>query len=325
MGDVITLLVPAIIFIFVAGVGILLVLFWSRNFGARHQSLARRLQETADLRATVPEDSLRSRDVSQSSLMDWVDARLLALPQLQLLLIRAGSSQTPARFLVLTVCFGFFSAFIAFAIFRVGPLIVLGTFVVTLLLPCVYFMRKASTRRLKFEDQLPDALDFITRSLRAGHGLTISMGMAADELPEPVGTEFKITFDEINFGIPFTEAMANLTVRINSPDLSFFTIAVVIQRETGGNLTELLASLSRTIRERIKLRGKVRVLAAEGKFSGYLLGGLPIVLGMVLNALNPQYMSPLWYTETGHGLVRTGLIMLAIGAGFMFKITQIKV
>lgn len=325
MGSLATILFPAVIFVVVTGVLILIARIWSKKYSARQQAVTRHLQETADLRSIESEGSLRSRVIRQSTFFDWLDARLVALPQFQLLLIRAGSTKTPAEFLMMALGIGGVVTLLSITFSRQGFVGTIVIFLVASALPFLNLGRLAGKRRGMFEDQLPDALDFIARSLRAGHGLTISMGMAADELPDPIGKEFKITFDEINFGIAFPEAMANLNARVNSPDLSFFTIAVVIQRETGGNLTELLAGLAKTIRERIKLKGRVRVLASEGKFSGYLLGGLPILLGAIMNALNPQYMSLLWFSEAGHDLLRASAVMLALGAAFMYKIAQIKV
>lgn len=325
MGSVIIEFIPAFIFLLIAGVGVLLIVIWSRNFGSRQKAMSKRMLETAALRSPAIEDSLHHRGVRQSGFLDWIDSKLLSLAWYQLLVIRSGLEKSPAQFFVYSVGFSAFMFFISFIFIRQGFVTSLSVGVASFSLPLFYLSHLANKRRMKFEEQLPDALDFITRSLRAGHGLTASMGMAADELPDPVGKEFKTTFDEINFGIVFPEAMTNLMVRINSPDLAFFTIAVVIQRETGGNLTELLGGLSKTIRERIKLKGKVRILASEGKFSGYLLGGLPIVLGAIVNVLNPKYMAVLWYTEQGHNLLFTSAILLAIGAALMYKIAQIKV
>jgi len=325
MGSHIVEFIPAFIFLLIAGVGVLLIVIWSKNFGSRHQALSKRLLETAALRSPAIEDSLHQRGASQSNFLDWVDSKLLTFSGYQLLLIRSGIEKSPAQFFMYSAGLAALTFFITLVFIRQSFFTSLFVGVASLLLPAFYLSRRANKRRMKFEEQLPEALDFITRSLRAGHGLTASMGMAAEELPDPVGKEFKITFDEINFGIVFPEAMANLMVRINSPDLAFFTIAVVIQRETGGNLTELLGGLSKTIRERIKLKGKVRILASEGKFSGYLLGGLPIILGAIVNVLNPKYMGVLWYTEQGHNLLFTCAILLAVGAAIMYKIVQIKV
>jgi tight adherence protein B len=151
------------------------------------------------------------------------------------------------------------------------------------------------------------------------------MGMAANELADPIGTEFGIVFDEIGFGIPFDESMTAMTHRVGSPDLDFLVIALLIQRETGGNLTELLDSLAKTVRERIKLKGKVRTLSSEGRFSAILLGSLPFVLGAVLSLLNPGYMSALWETPQGHNLMQIGAVLLVVGFIVLQRIIRIKV
>ena len=195
----------------------------------------------------------------------------------------------------------------------------------TAALPTAYLKHLATKRRLLFENQLPEALDFVTRALRAGHGLTVAMGMVGDELPAPVGSEFKTTFDHINLGMSFDEALGDLAQRIQSSDLNFLVIALTIQRKTGGNLAELLSTLSGTVRERIKLKGKIRVLASEGKLSGVMIGALPFVLGLILSFVNPVYMATLWTTPAGQKLVLAGLVMMLLGALWMWKIVQIKV
>lgn len=317
--------IPALIFLVVACLGIAGVIVWQRRFSSRSKAISRQISAAEALRQPGESKQLRQDVVDQAPLLEWIDEKLLAFPSLKLLLIRADSDKSPAEFAVLTLGLMVVGVFVAAVLLRLGPLGSMNTGLVCAALPWWLLSGKANKRQLKFEDQLPEALDFISRSLRAGHGLTASMGMAGDELPAPVGQELKTTFDEINFGIPFQEAMANLMARINSPDLTFFTVAVVIQRETGGNLTELLANLSKLIRERIKLKGKVRVLASEGRFSGILLGALPFVLGMLLTMINPEYMAMLWATPEGHKLVITGLCMMVVGAFFMHRIVQIKV
>jgi tight adherence protein B len=186
-------------------------------------------------------------------------------------------------------------------------------------------MQQEKNRRLRFEEQLPEALDFMTRALRAGHGLSVAIGMVGDELPDPVGPEFKTVFEHIKLGMAFGDAMGQMAERINSSDLNFLVIALMIQRKTGGNLTELLTTLSKTVRERIKLKGKIRVLASEGKLSGIMIGSLPFALGGILSVLNPIYMSTLWTTTTGQMLMLVNLGMIFIGAVWMWKIVQIKV
>ena len=195
----------------------------------------------------------------------------------------------------------------------------------TAAMPTAYLKHLEKDRRQLFENQLPEALDFMTRALRAGHGLTVALGMVGDELPAPVGSEFKTTFDHINLGMSFDEALGDLAERIQSSDLNFLVIALTIQRKTGGNLAELLSTLSGTVRERIKLKGKIRVLASEGKLSGVMIGALPFVLGLILSFVNPVYMATLWTTPAGQKLVLAGLVMMMLGALWMWKIVQIKV
>ena len=180
-------------------------------------------------------------------------------------------------------------------------------------------------RRRKFEDKLPEALDFLSRALRAGHSITVAMGMAGNELADPIGTEFKTVFDEIGFGIAFDEAMTEMTRRIQCPDLDFLVIALLIQRETGGNLTELLEGLAKTVRERIKLQGKVKTLSSEGKFSAMLLGTLPFILGCILSLLNPDYMGALWRTPEGQNILMMGAGLLVVGFVTLSRMVKIKV
>lgn len=165
----------------------------------------------------------------------------------------------------------------------------------------------------------------MTRALRSGFGLTVALGMVGDELPAPIGPEFKHGFDQISIGLSFDEAMADMAERLQSSDLNFLVIALVIHRQTGGNLTELLTALARTVRERIKLKGKVRVLASEGRLSGLLIGALPLLLAAILSAVNPTYMAGLWLTPAGQTLVGVGLGLMAAGGVWMWQIVQIRV
>jgi tight adherence protein B len=149
--------------------------------------------------------------------------------------------------------------------------------------------------------------------------------MVGDELPAPINKEFKTVFEEINFGLPFNDAMSNFAIRVNSNDVSFLVVGLVIQREAGGNLIGLLENLAKTVRDRMILNGKVRVLASEGKYSGILLSVLPFLLGGILAFINPKYMALLWTTDIGQSLMISGLMLMSLGALWMWKITRIKV
>jgi tight adherence protein B len=183
----------------------------------------------------------------------------------------------------------------------------------------------ARKRRKVFDDKLPETLDYISRALRAGHSLTSAIGMVGKELPDPTGQEFKTVFDEISFGISFKEAISQLAGRVKSDDLNFFVISLTIQHDTGGNLAELLDGLAKTIRERIKLRGKIRTLSAEGRISAVVLGAMPFAFAGIITLIRPVYISVLWSTPQGHMLLLIGGVLMAAGMLVLNRMTHIKV
>jgi tight adherence protein B len=146
-----------------------------------------------------------------------------------------------------------------------------------------------------------------------------------DEMSEPISSEFRIAFDEVNYGISVHEALTNLIERVNSTDMSYFVISVLLQRETGGNLAELLGNLSNLIRERLKLLGAVRVLSAEGRLSAQILTALPFVVAMVINLVNPEFMKVLWTDPTGLKFVGGALLLMLAGYYWMRRIIKIRV
>jgi tight adherence protein B len=187
-------------------------------------------------------------------------------------------------------------------------------------------LRVKRTRRLRaFEEQFPEALDLIARALKAGHAFATGLKMAADELQEPVGPEFRKTFDEQNFGLPLKDALDNLTHRIPNLDVRFFATAVLIQRETGGNLSEILENLAHVVRERFKILRQVRVYTAHGRFTGYVLLALPAVLGIALSFINPDHMNMLFRERMGQILLMIALVMQTIGFLWIKQVIKIEV
>jgi tight adherence protein B len=191
--------------------------------------------------------------------------------------------------------------------------------------PFLYVYLKKKRRMEKFQRQLPDALDLIARALKAGHAFTGGLKMVGDELGEPVGTEFEKTLHEINFGSGIPEALKGLTQRVDCPDLRFFIISVIIQRETGGNLAEILGKISYLIRERFKLQSRVQVLASEGKLSAIILIAIPFVVALALSVLNPVYIKTLFVDPVGKALVAFALLMMVLGIIVMKRMIEIKV
>ena len=188
------------------------------------------------------------------------------------------------------------------------------------------FLRSKRTRRLHaFEEAFPEALDLVSRALKAGHAFATGLKMVADEMPEPIGPEFRKTFDEQNFGLPLKDALANLTVRIPLLDVRFFSTAVLIQRETGGNLSEILENLAHVVRERFKILRQVRVYTAHGRLTGYVLLGLPVFLAIALAFINPEHMQLLFTERLGHMMLGATVVMQTVGYFWIKQVVKIEV
>ncbi len=191
--------------------------------------------------------------------------------------------------------------------------------------PWVYLYGRKSARMKKFQKQLPEALDLIARSLKAGHAFTSGLKLTADQFDDPLGKEFEETVNEINFGVSVSEALTNLVGRIDCPDLRFFVVSVILQRETGGNLAEIMENSARLIRERFKFQNHVRTLAAEGKFSAVILIAIPVFVFIVLYIINYEYMSILVKETAGNIMLGIAGFMIITGLLLIRKIINIKV
>ena len=192
-------------------------------------------------------------------------------------------------------------------------------------LPILFLMQRRSARIRKFEEQFPEALDLLSRALRAGHAFQTSLGMVADELAEPVGPEFKKTFDQQNFGLPLKECLFDLADRVPLLDVRFFATAVTIQRETGGNLAEILDKLAYVVRERFKILRQVRVHTAHGRFTGYVLLALPAALGIILSYISPDHMNTLFTEPQGKTMLLGAGVMQCVGYIWIRKVIKIEV
>lgn len=318
--------IAAIIVVLAIIAGLDFAAIWTvrKRWGNRRKVLAQRLNAIAMHRRGLEVAPALAKKTAREGWIVQLARRTPLLDFLQTLLMRAGSDQAAEHVISIVVASALgvgLLASLAAGSFLVGVLGGLAVVAATVLRLIV----KASSRERIFTEQLPDALDFMSRALRAGHSLSVAIGMVADELPEPISGEFRNVFEEVNFGISFQEALSKLPQRINSSDLNFFVVAVLIQRETGGNLSDLLHSLATTVRERLKLNGRVRVLSAEGKYSGILLGILPFLMASALTFINPEYMRVLWDTPTGNKLVAGSAAALLVGFAWMWKLTKIKV
>ena len=192
-------------------------------------------------------------------------------------------------------------------------------------LPFLLLSRKRGKRMRAFEEEFPEALDLISRALKAGHAFATGLKMVADEMAEPVGPEFRKTFDEQNFGLPMKDALDNLTQRVPIIDVRFFATAVLIQRETGGNLSEILENLAHVVRERFKILRQVRVYTAHGRMTGYVLLALPAVLCVALAFINPDHMNLLFREHMGQMLLLGAIVMQTCGYMWIRQVVKIEV
>jgi len=191
--------------------------------------------------------------------------------------------------------------------------------------PYIFLVIKRKARLNRFESVLPDAIDLMARALRAGHAVTAAIEMVAREIPNPVGIEFRRVFEEQNFGLPLREALLNLATRVPVPDLQFLVTAMLVQKETGGNLAEVLDKTAAVIRERSRLLGQLRIYTAQGRMTGWILGLLPFIVFAMMNFLNRGYARIMLDDSTGRKAIWLGLGLMTVGAWMIRKIVDIKV
>ena len=285
--------------------------------------LDRRLRDVAHHREDKPEQSfVRER---REGPLPGVDRFIGgANSSLAKLIEQSGVATTPSSVILGSLGAAFVLGLLT-ALFVRQPWAWAVAGVVGATLPVFWLKHKRSSRLKRFEEQFPEALDLLSRAIRAGHAFQTAMGMVADELPPPVGVEFKRAFDQQNFGLPLKETLNELGKRVPLLDVKFFVTAVLIQRETGGNLSEILDNLAHVVRERFKILRQVRVHTAHGRFTGYVLLALPAVLGIVLAWLNPQHMDLLFKEHMGQMMIMGAIVMQTIGYIWIRKVIKIEV
>ncbi len=246
------------------------------------------------------------------------------LGNLNRLLEQADTSMTAPQFFGISGVVALVGMFIpVFA--GMHPAIVLPMGLMLAVLPLAWLLFRRRRRYRQFAKQLPDALELVARALRAGHSLASGFSLVADEMPAPIGKEFQRVFEEQNLGVPLEDALDNLIERIPNIDLRFFATAVILQRQTGGDLSEILDKIGYLVRERFKIWGQVQALTGEGRLSGIVLLALPPVLFIAVYRLNPEYMMPLFYDPMGRKMLAGAIVLQLLGALVIKKIVNIKV
>ncbi len=301
-------------------------LWWSGTHGSAARRINRRLRlmaargEAGGERISI----LKQRRYAGAPGLERLLRRVPQAAQLDHLLLQSGLSWSVAQFIGVTGAL-LLAALLLLAAWSMpfpGALLLLSCAVSG---PCLLVLRARAARLKKIEAQLPEAADFLARALRAGHSFSNVLQMVGDELNEPISGEFKMAHEEINYGVPMNEALQNLAARIPLTDLRYLVIAVLVQRESGGNLAEVLVSIARIIRARLKLLGQVRVLSAEGRMSAWVLGLMPVVMIGVMALVNPQYIRLLWTDPSGIKLLWYAAGMVALGVVWMRNVIRIRI
>lgn len=300
-------------------------LAWRSNQGAEAKRLQKRLQQiSAGWSGEANSTLLKQRILSNSPPLQRLLLKLPRMHSLDKLLLQSGLPMMMSQFLTYSAMSSLGS--MAIAILLNWPfLVMLPCAAVGALMPYFYVCRAKRKRLNLIEQQLPETIDLMSRALKAGHAFPGALQMAATEGVEPSATEFRLVFDEINFGVPAQNALMNLAARVPITDLRYFVIAVLIQRESGGNLTELLDTISGLIRARLTLLGKIRVLSAEGRLSAWILCCLPFAVALLINIANPGFLTPLWTDPIGPKIVGFAVVMMLLGIYAMSRIIKIRV
>ena len=321
------MLIAFLVFIFALVLVLGAYLAATHGSDAKRKRLQKRLSE-ALLHSAHTEDVevvlARNELMSEIPVVNQVLLRIQTALHLKRLLDQADLQITPSRLIMFSVMAGILAA-LAVSILSISlPLIILGG-VSAASLPFVHVWWKRKKRFDSFLELLPDALELMSRALGAGHAFSESLLMVSQEMPEPIGGEFRKTYEEQNLGLSLKLALENLTERIPLLDLRMCVTAVLIQRETGGNLGEILEKVAYTIRERFRIMGDLKTLTTSSRLSAWLLCGLPIFVACAVTYMNPDYMAVLWKDPRGHYLIAAALFMQVTGMLIVKKILNIKI
>lgn len=305
-----------------------LYLLWQSLNIERTVRVSRRLRSLSagGVSRTQTLDLLKQRTFSD---LPWLNTVLLRIPRMHTVdrtLGQAGMTITVSRYMLIQLLISLI-LLVVLLLFTPGNALAVVplAFIVGFLIPYLYVMRERHKRLDLLSAQLPDAMDFLARSMRAGNPFTASLKSAADQLHEPIAGEFRTTFEEMNFGLDVERALLDLGARVGNDELHYFITAVLIQRTTGGNLAEVLNRIAAVMRSRESTRREVRILAAEMKYSANVLVALPFFVAGALTVMNPSYLSVLFESEMGLMIIGMQMLLMATGFTVVQKMVDIRV
>jgi tight adherence protein B len=321
------LLVPFFVFLACLFITYALYLLSSRNSDARRARLNERLAEAIRSSAHSSDTDVQLAREELLSEIPWMNRALIKLQvssRIKRMIDQADSQITVMRLALFSATAGVL-AFLAVQMLITSYLMSALFGLIAAVVPFAHIAIKRKKRLNKFLRLLPDALDLMGRGLSAGHAFTEALQMVATEMPEPIATEFRKTYEEQNLGLSLKLALENLVHRMPLLDLRMCVTAVLIQRETGGNLAELLEKVAHTIRERFRIMEDLKTLTLSSRWSALLLCALPVLLAIYISVMNPDYMAVLWRDSRGHKLLAAAAIMQLLGMFMVQKIMKIKI
>ena len=319
--------IPFLVFIACLFLTYALYLFTSRNSDARRALLDERLAEAIRSSSHSSDVDVQLARKELLSEIPWMNAWLIKLQassRLKKMIDQADVNVTVMRLVLFSATAGVL-AYLAVSMVSTSRLLMMVIALIAALLPVTHIYMKRKKRLHRFLQLLPDALDLMSRGLSAGHAFTESLQMVSTEMPEPIASEFRKTYDEQNLGLSLKLALENLIERVPLLDLRMCVTAVMIQRETGGNLSELLEKVAHTIRERFRIMEDLKTLTLSSRWSAWLLCALPIFLAVYITTMNPGYMDVMWLDPRGHKLLAIAAIMQILGMLMVQKIMKIKI
>jgi tight adherence protein B len=295
-----------------------------REWQLRRAALGEFRERDARTKDSSAEDFvIRPRADRDGGVMAGLASRYPRLMDLQHLLAQSGLRWTMEGFLARSAGAATVTGVVVLLMFS-RPWLAGVAFLLAVISPYLYVRRKKRKRIELMETQLPETIDLIARAVRAGHPLSAGLRMAAEEAQEPLASEFRITFDEQKFGLPFEEALLGLGDRVEVVDVKILITAILVQREVGGNLSEILETIAETMRARFNLKRQVRVFTAQGRISGTTLAALPIVVGLAITLINPDYMQMLFHERVGQTMLAGAAFLQLIGFLWIRRIVDIR-
>ena len=320
-------MIPFLVFVFCMFLVFGAYLLATRDSEAKRRRLQQRLADTLLYSAHADDAEVRlarQELLSEIPALNRLMVRFHAAVRIRRMLDQADLHVTVTRLLMLSLMAGLLAGMAASAI-TLSKLVVVAAALAASAIPFVHVAFRRRRRLNLFLEQLPDALELMSRALSAGHAFTESLNMVAGEMPEPVATEFRKTYEEQNLGLSLKLALENMAERVPLLDLRLCVTAILIQRETGGNLAEILEKVSHTIRERFRILEDLKTLTTSSRMSAWILCGLPVFVALAVSAMNPDYMSVLWDDPRGHNLLLAAAFMQITGMLVVRKILKIKI